>query len=135
MARGPAKQDLVGVGLAAFAIINVLTGLFAAIDPKGFYDAVGPFGPYNDHYIRDAAAAMVGSLGLAMAIAVFRASWRVGVLGYALLQFAFHAVNHLVDIGDADPESVGVVDFVTLTIGALTLGWLFARAVREERAG
>ena len=123
-----------GVGLAAFAIINVLTGLFAAVDPEGFYDAVGPFGPYNDHYIRDAAAAMQGSLGVAMAIAVFRSSWRVGVLGYALLQFAFHAVNHLVDIGDADPESVGVVDFVALTIGALTLGWLFARAVREERA-
>ena len=122
------------MGLAAFALINILTGLFAAVDPEGFYDAVGPFGPYNDHYIRDAAAAMQGSLGVAMAIAVFRASWRVGVLGYALLQFAFHAVNHLVDIGDADPESVGVVDFVALTIGALTLGWLFARAVREERA-
>ena len=38
------------------------------------------------------------------------------------------------DIGDADPESVGVFDFVALTIGALTLAWLLARAVREERA-
>ena len=78
---------------------------------------------------------MQGSLGVAMAIAVFRRSWRVGVLGYALLQFAFHAVNHLVDIGDADPESVGVVDFVGLAIGALALGWLLARAAREERPG
>ena len=123
-----------GVGLAAFALINLLTGAFAAIDPEGFYDALGPFGPYNDHYIRDAAAAMQGSLGVAMAIAVFRRSWRVGVLGYAVLHFTFHSINHLVDIGDADPESVGVLDFVTLSIGALTLGWLFVRAVREERA-
>jgi hypothetical protein len=121
------------VGLAAFAVINILTGLFAALDPEGFYDALGPFGPYNDHYIRDAAGAMQGSLGVAMAIAVFRRSWRVGVLGYAVLHFAFHSVNHLVDIGDADPESVGVVDFVALTIGTLTLAWLLARAVREER--
>jgi hypothetical protein len=121
------------VGLAAFALINIITALFAVIDPQGFYDAVGPFPPYNDHYIRDAAGAMQGSLGVAMAIAVFRRSWRVGVLGYAVLHFAFHAVNHLVDIGDADPESVGVVDFVGLAIGALTLGWLLARAVREDR--
>lgn len=76
---------------------------------------------------------MQGSLGVAMAVAVFRRSWRVGVLGYAALQFAFHALNHLVDIGDADPQSVGVLDFVGLTIGALVLGWLLARAAREER--
>jgi hypothetical protein len=77
---------------------------------------------------------MQGSLGVAMGIAVFRRSWRVGVLGYGLLHFAFHAVNHLADIGEADPESVGVIDFVALTGGALTLGWLLARAIREERA-
>ena len=115
-------------------MINVVTALFAAIDPQGFYDEVGPFPPYNDHYIRDAAGAMVGSLGVAQAVAVFRRSWRVGVLGYSVLHFTFHAVNHLVDIGDAEPESVGVVDFVTLTIGALTLGWLLLRTMREERA-
>ena len=121
------------MGLAAFALINIITALFAAFDPRGFYDAIGPFPPYNDHYIRDAAGAMVGSLGVAMAIAVYRRSWRVGVLGYAVLHFAFHTVNHLVDIGDADPESVGVVDFISLALGAGLLGWLFTRAVREER--
>lgn len=123
-----------GVGLAAFALINILTGLFAAFDPQGFYDALGPFPPYNDHYVRDAAGAMVGSLGVAQAIAVFRREWRVGVLGYSVLHFAFHAVNHLVDIGDAEKDSVGVGDFVSLTVGALLVGWLFARAVREGRA-
>ena len=76
---------------------------------------------------------MQGSLGVAMAIAVFRRPWRVGVLGYATLQFAFHAVNHLIDIGDADPESVGVVDFVGLVIGSVALVWLLVRAAREER--
>jgi hypothetical protein len=127
------QRDLVGVGLAAFALINILTGLYAAIDPRGFYDAIGPFPPYNDHYVRDAAA-MVGSLGVAQAIAVFRRPWRVGVLGYSVLHFAFHAINHLVDIGDAEKDSVGVTDFVSLTIGALLLGWLLTRAVREDRA-
>ena len=122
------------MGLAAFALINVLTALFAAIDPRAFYDAIGPFPPYNDHYVRDAAAAMVGSLGVAQAIAVARRSWRVGVLGYSVLHFAFHAINHLVDIGDAEDDAVGVGDFVSLTIGALLLGWLLTRAMREERA-
>lgn len=102
------------------------------VDPRGFYDTIGPFAPFSSHYIRDAGV-MQGTLGIAMAIAVYRRSWRVGVLGYGLLQFAFHAVNHLADIGDAEPESVGVLDFVGLTLGALTLGWLLMRAVREER--
>ena len=128
------QRDLVGVGLAAFALINILTGLFAAVDPRAFYDAIGPFPPYNEHYVRDAVAAMVGSLGVAQAIAVARRSWRVGVLGYSLLHFAFHTVNHVFDVGDADPESAGVGAVVSLGVGALLLGWLFMRAVREERA-
>lgn len=123
-----------GVGLAAFALVNILTALFAAIDPRAFYDAIGPFPPYNDHYVRDAAAAMVGSLGVAQAIAVARRSWRIGVLGYSVLHFAFHGINHLVDIGDAEDDAVGVGDFVSLTIGALLLAWLLVRAMREERA-
>ena len=77
---------------------------------------------------------MQGSLGVAMAIAIFKRPWRVGVLGYAVLHFAFHAVNHLVDASEADPESVGWFDFVSLVVGALTLGWLLARASREEPA-
>lgn len=121
------------MGLAAFALINGLTGLYAAVDPQGFYENIGPFAPYNEHFIRDGAA-MQGTLGIAMAIAIWRRSWRVGVLGYGVLHFAFHAVNHLVDIGDADPESVGVFDFVGLALGALTLGWLLVRAMREDRA-
>jgi hypothetical protein len=127
------SRDLVGVGLAAFALINLVIALFAVIDPGAFYDELGPFGPQNDHYIRDAAGAMQGSLGVAMAIAIFRRSWRVGVLGYAVLHYTFHAANHLADIGEADPESVGVVDFVLLAVGACTLVWLLLRAVREER--
>jgi hypothetical protein len=121
------------VGLAAFALINIITALFAVLDPKGFYDAVGPFGAYNDHYIRDAAAAMQGSLGVAMAIAVLRRSWRVGVLGYASLHFLFHSINHLVDIGDADPEAMGPIDFATIGLTALVLGWLMRPLLADRR--
>lgn len=131
--RGTA--DLVGVGLAAFAVVNVAMGLYAAIDPGSFYDTVGPFGPRNDHYARDAAGAMQGSLGVAMAVAYFRPSWRVGVLGYGVLHYAFHALNHLVDVDEADPKSVGVLDFVFLTGGAVLLAYLLVRASREARAG
>ena len=127
-------RDLVGVGLVAYALINILTALFAAVDPGSFYDEIGPFGPQNDHYIRDAAAAMIGSLGVAMGIAVFQRSWRVGVLGYAVLQYAFHAVNHLADIGEAEPERYGPIDFAALTISVPILGWLFLRARREAQA-
>ena len=128
------RRDLVGVGLAAYALINIVVGLWAAVDPGSFYDQIGPFGPQNDHYTRDAAAAMIGSLGVAMAVAVFRPSWRVGVLGYAVLQYTFHAVNHLADIGEAEPERYGPIDFAALTLTVPVLVWLLVRASREARA-
>jgi hypothetical protein len=75
---------------------------------------------------------MVGSLGVAQAIAVFRRSWRVGVLGYSVLHFAFHAINHLADIGESNPDWNGPVTFVTVTAGAVLIGWMLWAAAREE---
>ena len=130
---GPGRRDLVALLIANYALFHVALGAWQLISPGTFFDAIGPSGTSNEHYTRDVGTFTL-ALGVAFGIAYVRPGWRLGVVGYALFQYAFHAVNHLVDIGDADPESVGVVDFVALTIGALTIAWLLARAVREERA-
>ena len=55
----------------------------------------------------------------------------VPVLAMTAFQFGTHAVNHLVDIDEADPEWVGVVDLVGLSLGTLALAWLLRHAVGE----
>ena len=125
-------RDLVGVGLAAGAALHVGLGLLAAVAPGTFFDEVGPFGTPNDHYVRDAVAAFQGSLGLAMAVAVVRREWRIGVLGYAVLQYALHSLNHLADVGEADPAVYGPLDLAGVVAGTLVWGALLARALRER---
>jgi len=125
------QRDTVGIGLAFFGLVNVLAGALALIDPGTFFDKVGPFGDANDHYIRDAGTFQLAA-GVAMAIAVVRRPWRVGVLGFSVLWYAFHSINHLADIGEADPKAYGPVDFAALAIGAVLLAGLFVKALRER---
>ena len=64
------------------------------------------------------------ALGGALLVAVRRESWRVPVLALALGQYVLHSVNHLVDVGEADPSWLGPADFVSLTLGAVLLAWM-----------
>ena len=72
------------------------------------------------------------ALGAAMFMAVRRASWRVPVLVVALLQTALHSLNHLIDVGEADPDWLGPANLVALVLAAVLLG-LDARTERRRR--
>jgi len=113
--------------------IQLATGLLMAIDPGTFFEEIGPYGSQNDHYIRDAASFTL-ALGMVLVIAAFRPRWRVAAIAGALFQYALHATNHLLDIGDADPESLGPTNFVLLALGAALLGWMFVTARRAEES-
>ena len=130
----PLYVRAVPAGVAALAVTEIVLGVWMVISPRSFYDAIGPFGPYNDHYVRDVSTWYL-ALGVALAVAVRRPSWRAPLLGVALLQFALHTVNHLVDVGDADPGWVGVFDAVTLGLSTLLLAGLFRGALEQEAAG
>jgi peptidoglycan/LPS O-acetylase OafA/YrhL len=123
---------LVVVGLIAFGVYHVALALFMAVAPGTFFGEVGPFGVQNDHYIRDTATFNL-AFGAALLAAVRYRSWRVPVLALVLVQFALHAINHLVDIGEADPEWVGVADFISLTVATALLAGLLRDAWRDAR--
>ncbi len=112
------------VGIAAFAVVELSLALFMAVSPHAFYTAIGPFGTFNGHYIRDVAS-FEAALGLALAVAVRRPSWRVPVLALATVQYALHSVNHLIDIGNAHPAWAGYFDFFTLAAATVVLAWLW----------
>jgi hypothetical protein len=126
------RRDLVvGLLILNFAVVHVALGAWQLISPGSFFDVLGPFGASNHHYTRDVGTFTL-ALGVAFAISYRWPSWRVGVVGYALFQYAFHAVNHLADIGDADPERMGPIDFVALALTAPVLGWLLVQVARER---
>ncbi len=106
-------------------------GTFMIVAPGTFFEKIGPYGVQNDHYIRDAATFTL-ALGLVLLISAWRPGWRVPAIAGALFQYVLHSVNHLVDIGEADPERLGPTNFVLLALGAALLGWMFTVATRTE---
>ncbi len=111
---------LVGLGVYHLAL-----GAFQAVAPRAFYDVIGPFGPFNDHYVRDVATWSLALGGMLLA-AARRPAWRAPILAFAVLQYALHAANHVFDVADADPGWVGPFDAVAL----MALTALLAVALR-----
>ncbi len=118
--------------IASYAVLHVGLGAWQLISPGSFFDAVGPFGRSNPHYTRDVGTFTL-ALGVAFAVAYRWPAWRPGVVGYALLQYAFHSINHLADIANADPEWVGPLDFALLAVTTLVLAWTLREVLRERR--
>jgi hypothetical protein len=122
------------VGIGAFAVIELALAVFMAVSPHAFYTAVGPFGVYNRHYIRDVAS-FEAAIGVALVLSLRRPSWRVPVLALTLVQYALHSLNHLIDIGSAHPAWAGYFDFFSLALATALLAWLLSKAAAEARAG
>jgi hypothetical protein len=116
-------------GIALFALLHIGLALLMAIGPHAFFKAVGPFGAYNAHYIRDVATFYAAS-GVGLAISLAHASWRAPVIALALIQYALHSVNHLADIANAHPAWVGYFDFFSLAAATLLLAWMLRATLR-----
>lgn len=122
--RSAAPPGTLAVGIGAFAVVELALAVLMASSPHAFYTAIGPFGAFNAHYLRDVAS-FEGAIGLALAAAVRRPSWRVPVLALATVQFVLHSANHLIDIANAHPQWTGYFDFFSLAAAAVVLAWLW----------
>jgi hypothetical protein len=118
--------------LIVFAAVQVLLGALLWLTPGFFFDEIGPYGARNDHYMADLATWYL-ALGAAAFVAARRVGWRVPVLAMAFIQYALHSLNHLIDVGDADPGWLGPANFVSLLLATLLLGWML-RAEAEVPA-
>ena len=128
--RAEPSVDVVGVLLAAQGVILVVLSVFMLVAPGTFFETVGPFGERNDHYTRDAATFQL-ALGVLAMVAARRPVLRLVTIGVLALQFLLHLVNHLVDLDEAVPRSVGVIDAVALALGLVLLAWM---ALLERKA-
>jgi hypothetical protein len=114
--------------MIAFAAGQLVLGLLLWLTPGFFYEEIGPYPPRNDHYMADVATFYL-ALGVATLVAVRRKSWRVPVLALALLQYALHSLNHLIDIGASEPSWLGPANFVSLLLTTALVAWM----LRQER--
>ncbi len=114
--------------LIVFAVAQVVLGLLLWFAPGFFHDEIGPYGARNDHYMGDLATWYLALGGVALA-SVHRLSWRVPVLALAFVQNALHSVNHLIDVGEADPSWLGPANLVSLLLVTVLLAWM----LRSER--
>ena len=115
--------------LLVLASVQVVIGVLLWLAPGFFFDAIGPYGVRNDHYMGDLATWYLAN-GAALFVAVRRVSWRVPVLFLTAAQYALHSFNHLLDAGEADPGWLGPVNFVSLVLATVLLGWMLREAAR-----
>jgi hypothetical protein len=118
--------------LVLFALGQLVLGALLWLTPEFFHDEIGPYGPRNDHYMGDLATWYL-ALGAAALVAVRRASWRLPVLALAFTQYALHSLNHLIDVGEAEPDWLGPANLVSLVLTTLLLAWM-VRVERREHA-
>jgi hypothetical protein len=68
--------------------------------------------------------------GAVLFVAVRRPAWRVPVLFLVAVQYALHSLNHLLDVGEADPGWLGPANLVSLALATVLLVWMLREAAR-----
>ena len=121
--------------LLVVAVYHLVLGAWMFFAPGTFYDSLGKFPPENHHYIKDAATFYI-AFGIGAFIAVRRRAWRAPVLVVITIEYAIHAINHLIDVGKASTNFIGYFDFFSLALLTVILAAIttFAWRVQPEPA-
>jgi Predicted membrane protein (DUF2306) len=106
--------------LLALGAVQLGLGGWMALTPASFFASVAPFGVRNEHLLRDLSTTSL-ALGVAAMLAAARPNWRVPVLAITLLQFALHTLNHLLDLGHAEPGWLGPANALALGLATIAL--------------
>ena len=115
---------------AVAAAFFIGPGLWAFFDPKGFYDAVATFEPYNEHFVHDIGAFQIG-IGVALAAAVWRRSDALfAALAGATAGGAFHTAAHFMD-HDLGGQDTDVFVFGLVTVLTAAGAWMRVRDPAE----
>jgi hypothetical protein len=125
------SEGALRISIGVVAAVNLAIGLWAGIAPGSFYDELATYGAENGHFLGDIASAYLG-MGIALLVAVYRASWRVPILAATALFWAIHALNHLGDIDEASSDAQGISDTILLALGAAAIGYLAWVATRRQ---
>jgi hypothetical protein len=128
--RGGTGSGYPPIVAAAAGAFLLLSGVWAMVAPRSFFDAAATFEPYNQHLIQDIGAFQIG-LGAVLLLTWWaRDSLVVGLIGVGIGSAA-HVVSHVVghDLGGT-PE-VDIPFFAVLTVLLLSAGVVRSRQTRS----
>ena len=117
-----------GLTLAHFGV-----GVWMFFFPHSFYLTIGAFDSYNRHYERDTAT-FYFAFALGSYFAITRPRWRVPVLAMTTAQYAIHAINHGIDVSDANNSWAGLFDLISLAALTVQLAGLLILLQRPHEA-
>jgi hypothetical protein len=120
--------------LLVIAAWHIVTGGMALVAPDTFFDQIGHYGIENSHYVGDVGAFML-AFGVAVAISIWRTSWRAPILWLGALWYGFHAINHAFDTGEAKSEGRGWGDTLAIAFGGVAAAWLARVSERLNAMG
>jgi hypothetical protein len=113
------RSDLVStIVVGAFGAFTLALGLWAMLDAQSFFDEIGHFPPYNNHFVHDVGAFQIG-IGAAL---LFALAWRddaiLAALGGATAAAGGHEIAHIIDAddggSDSDPFTLGLIAVILL---------------------
>lgn len=113
----------------AGGVFFAVSGLWAMIDPVGFFDTAATFEPYNQHFIQDIGAFQLG-LGAVLLLALApRADTLTVALAGTGVGSAAHVVSHVVGTDLGGKPETDIPFFIVVTVV------LLAGAVARWRPG
>ncbi len=98
--------------LIVFAAAQLVLGLLLWLAPGFFYDEIGPYGAAQRPLHGATSPPCTSRSAPPRSWPCGARRWRVPVLALALIQYALHSLNHLIDIGESDPAWLGPANFV-----------------------
>jgi uncharacterized membrane protein len=108
---------------ALAAVLYLAGGLWAFFAPESFYENIATYPPFNEHFVHDIGAFLLGIGAGALAGLLLSNALAAGLAGVAVASL-MHAVSHVVDHDhggrSTDPWLMGALGVLSL------LGFLFA---------
>ena len=107
------------------AVFWLGSGSWAFLAPRSFFDQLGTFPPYNEHFVHDIGAFSIG-LGAVIVLAlVGMSAMRSALLGVGIGS-TFHVAAHVLDYAQK-PEPMDIVGLSVVTLLTFAAAFAFDR--------
>ena len=124
--------------IRAIALSNGLINVFGAgallFAPEWFYQTIGDFPPFNQHYMGDTGAFLL-ALGLGLLIATRDPGRHRSLIGIAIVGNLVHLGNHLYDdfiVGHVTLAHLSLDTLPVLVLTVLLAGCYWALAAKQR---
>jgi hypothetical protein len=119
---------MVRILLVIVGLTDTIAGAALWLGPRWFFDNVGPFAPYNAHYLGDAGAFLL-PVGVGLCFAAINPRRYMALLVLGLAVSVLHFLNHLYG-----SVSRGESWLQTFEVGVIALAMVVAVVLTRMRA-